>query len=142
MKTCTKCDKENPSSAKHCMHCGGVLEEIIIVSEVDKLQNELEEAKKTNELLKKALENQLAKKNDFSKDEANNIDKKEVILTPTPSLIEKVSYSVVESKSKNPTSNHVKPLPPKKIYKTLIILGVIVYGFFAMVLFAILFADS
>ncbi len=135
MKTCTKCDKENPSSAKHCMHCGGVLEEIIIVSEVDKLQNELEEVKKTNELLKKALENQPAKKNDFSKDEANNIDKKEVILTPTPSLIEKVSYSVVESKSKNPTSNHVKPLPPKKSNKTLIILGVVAFGFFGMFYF-------
>lgn len=131
MKTCTKCDKENPTSAKHCMHCGGVLEEIIIISEVDKLQNELEEAKKTNELLQKALENKLTNDESLPKNEVKSIEVKQYN-SDELGKITPDSSKVKDPKTINQKPDYQKPLPPKKSNKSLIILGVIALGFFGL----------
>ena len=48
MKLCPQCEKENPSSANHCMHCGSELTPAENLDEVNKLHKELSEIKKTN----------------------------------------------------------------------------------------------
>jgi hypothetical protein len=59
MILCPQCEKENPSSANHCMNCGSVLVQNEKLDEVNKLHKELDEIKRTNELLKTALETTL-----------------------------------------------------------------------------------
>ena len=61
MKLCPQCEKENPSSANHCMHCGSELTPAENLDEVNKLHKELSEIKKTNELLKTVIETKLNK---------------------------------------------------------------------------------
>jgi uncharacterized membrane protein YhaH (DUF805 family) len=59
MKLCSQCEKENPSSANHCMYCGTALVEEEQLSEEAKLLKKLKEQDEENRLLKAALEAQL-----------------------------------------------------------------------------------
>ncbi|HPE74621.1 MAG TPA: SH3 domain-containing protein [Draconibacterium sp.] len=73
MKLCPICEKENPSSANHCMHCGNVLSPNEKLEESDKIFRELNEIKKTNELLKSALESELKNKQETANGKTENI---------------------------------------------------------------------
>lgn len=84
MKLCPLCEKENPSSANHCMHCGNVLSPNEKLDEADKIFRELNEVKKTNELLKSALESQL------KKEEESKERKPEPIIVPPPPPEQKI----------------------------------------------------
>jgi hypothetical protein len=55
MKLCPQCEKENPSSANHCMYCGTLLIAEEELSAEIKLQKELNDAKDTIQLLKQSL---------------------------------------------------------------------------------------
>ena len=55
MKVCPNCEHENPSTANHCMVCGALLIDEEQLPEEVLLKKELNEAKKTIELLKNAL---------------------------------------------------------------------------------------
>lgn len=87
MKLCSICEKENPSSANHCMHCGNILSPKEKLDEADKVFRELNEVKKTNELLKSALESQLKKEDVTTKVKSETII---VPLPPTPTSEEKI----------------------------------------------------
>ncbi|MCL1938385.1 MAG: hypothetical protein FWF52_08340 [Candidatus Azobacteroides sp.] len=62
MKQCPQCQKENPSSANYCMYCRTPLVENEELDKIDKLHDELSDAKETIQLLKKALSNEQEKK--------------------------------------------------------------------------------
>jgi len=100
MKICPQCEKENPSSANHCMHCGSILVQNENLDEVNKLHKELDEIKRTNELLKTALESTQK--------------------TDTPLSIKKEETSVTRDKSEKKDSveeqvtNHPHPLSEQK----------------------------
>lgn len=59
MKICSQCEKENPSSANHCMYCGTALVEEEQLSEEAKLLKKLKEQDEENRLLKAVLDAQL-----------------------------------------------------------------------------------
>jgi uncharacterized protein (TIGR02145 family) len=62
MKLCPQCEKENPSSANHCMYCGTALVEEEQLSEEAKLLKKLKGQEEENRLLKTALDAQLKQK--------------------------------------------------------------------------------
>ena len=78
-KLCPQCEKENPSSANHCMHCGSTLTPVKKVDELDKLHSDLNEIKKTNKLLKSALEAQLKKNEEKEKTKSESIAEKPMV---------------------------------------------------------------
>jgi hypothetical protein len=94
MKLCPQCEKENPSSANHCMHCGSLLTPTEQLDEVNKLHKELNETKKTNELLKSALESKLVNKKEQQE------SKPEVQTTSYPPS-EKINSEIISVKSKS-----------------------------------------
>ena len=55
MRICPKCEKENPSSANHCMFCGALLIDEEQLPEEIVLRRNLDVANETIEVLKKAL---------------------------------------------------------------------------------------
>jgi hypothetical protein len=111
MKLCPNCEQENPTVAKVCMHCGTRLTPNEKLDEKDKLQNELSEIKKTNELLKSALESQLEKKKEKP-------EKKQEELIPPPSTL--------------PPIVQPRPLNKKSIGLIIVLVAValIVFGMF------------
>lgn len=95
MKLCPICEKENPSSANHCMHCGSILNPNEILDEADKIFRELNEVKKTNELLKSALESQL------KKEEGTTEGKHETIFIPSPLPEQKIQVQPITQPKSN-----------------------------------------
>lgn len=75
MKICNNCQNENPSAAKHCMHCGVTFktgDKIDNVNEIDLLNEGLNELRKNNHL----LSNQLKEKPELNKNHSiSNVDK-------------------------------------------------------------------
>ena len=133
MKLCPQCEKENPSSANHCMHCGSALVENEKIDEVNKLHKELDEIKRTNELLKTALESKL------KPDVPPSLKKEEttVIVEQTKKKEEAVNKSIalpsppVPPKPKTPVIATTKPVNNKKNITLIIILAsiaILVFG--------------
>ena len=75
-KPCQQCQKDNPSTANFCMFCRSPLVENKEIDELDKLHEELHEAKKDLQLYKKLLEEantQIEQLNTKIAQEENNI---------------------------------------------------------------------
>jgi formylglycine-generating enzyme required for sulfatase activity len=72
MKLCPQCEKENPSSANHCMYCGTALVEEEQLSEEAKLLKKLKGQEEENRLLKAALDAQLKKEKEKPKEDVVN----------------------------------------------------------------------
>jgi hypothetical protein len=114
------------------MHCGAILSEETL-DETARLQMELNEQKKTNELLKSALESQLKKESDPQAteklDEANKLREE---LKKSEELLK-----ALESRLKSEIAKSAEPPPPEKDNKksigliiTLLAVALIVFGVF------------
>jgi hypothetical protein len=116
MKICPQCEKENPSSANHCMICGTELVEEEQLSEEAKLIKKIKKLEKENELKNKLLKKQLEEENTVKK----KPEKQEILPPP-----------VAEN-----TSAPMYNKPPLKKKKTVVLLTVlfavplIVFGIF------------
>ncbi len=97
MKLCPLCEKENPSSANHCMHCGSVLSPNEKLEESDKIFRELNEIKKTNQLLKSALESELKNKQETANGKTENI----IVPPPQPAPEQKNDAKTVAQPKSN-----------------------------------------
>jgi len=106
MKICPICEKENPSSAIHCMLCGNVLSPNENLNEADKIFRELNEVKKTNELLKSALESSLKKEVVTTEGKTES----KIVPPPTPEQIIQLQ-PVIPPKSNNKTIGLIFALP-------------------------------
>lgn len=80
MKKCPQCLNENPSTAKHCMHCGMLLQAEEELTEEDRLKRKLRDAEEENRLLKAALGMQL------KKDSSTIIQEKDIVSEPEPAI--------------------------------------------------------
>lgn len=125
MKLCPQCERENPSSANHCMHCKTsflpeekTVEKIDEVDQVTKLHRELKETKKANDLLVAALEAQLKKRAEES--ERNNTPPSSQPLPPPP-----------------PPVNRKAPIPSGNNNKNKIIVLVSVLATLAILVFGV-----
>lgn len=133
MKLCPQCEKENPSSANHCMHCGCALVENEKLDEVNKLHKELDEIKRTNQLLKSALETKLNTDVDppLKKDEPPVITEKKETVAPKvnlpPPVAPKPPVSVV--KEPKPASNKKKGILIILLASVAIIVFGVIYYF-------------
>jgi hypothetical protein len=94
MKICTQCEKENPSSANHCMYCGTALVEEEQLPEEIKLQKKLNEQEEENRLLKAALEAQL-------KNPKEKVVEKTVVVTPPPAPKPPVNQPQTKNRKKS-----------------------------------------
>jgi len=94
MKTCTQCEKENPSSANHCMYCGAALVEEEQLPEEIKLQKKLSEQEEENRLLKAALKKQL-------ENPKEKVVEKTVVVTPPTAPKPPVNQPQTKNKKKS-----------------------------------------
>lgn len=116
MKVCPLSEKENPISVNHCMQCGNVLSPSAKLNETNKIFRELNEVKKTNELLKSALESQ------HKKEEGPTEGKPEIIIIPLTPPAQKIN-----AEPKTPDKSNKKTL---RLIFLLSALALIIFGIF------------
>lgn len=108
MKLCPNCEKENPSSANNCMHCGASMNPKENAQENEKEKINIDDIKKTNKELKAKLDSKLKE--------------------------EKLKTEKVKRKTEVPSVT--KPLPKKEEKKktgliiTLVGIALVVFGVF------------
>ena len=105
-KLCPQCKKENPSSAKYCMHCPTQLVSDEELSTEDKLQKELKDANEIISLQTKhlqTLENQLKKHDDDAK-----------LLAQSQIAAEKEKYEQQIAEKNNQNENLILQLEEEK----------------------------
>ncbi|MDR0835052.1 MAG: hypothetical protein LBN11_00520 [Tannerella sp.] len=116
MKLCPQCEKENPSSANHCMYCGTELVEEAQLSEEAKLLKKIKKLEEENELKTKILEKQLEEEDAPT---AKTPEKQE---TPPP-IVEKIQTPTYNT----PKNNNKKSIG---LLITLAAVALIVFGVF------------